>query len=190
MNPKSVKDSYLKKYGEWSLQQQLDPLKGSTLLDFAKYLSESHKRQYVRNAFHAVKQKYFPQEELQCPRRRRLSKPPRLGQSFTADQLEKIKRWSMQTYEHDELALLVGLLLETDLRPKHCFQSNPLPPPTDETNEEKKKLLEFAATIHTPVFPKRHHTYLNQFKDRIQELFPTENLNATFEMLKRSLKRV
>ncbi|GFR29528.1 uncharacterized protein TNCT_229561 [Trichonephila clavata] len=105
----------------------------------------------------------------------------RNNKTFTLEQIETIRSICQTSRETDEMCLLVWLLIETDLKPRHLlgwFNRNP-----DNRNDYLQGNIVLPGGV---LFTKRHHAYLSQFKRKCLKWIGTSNVS--FEMLSRSVR--
>lgn len=109
----------------------------------------------------------------------------RRGRAFTSEQVNIILERMKILKETDELALLVFLLMETNLKLQQIlgwFNTDPV----RRKEYLKDGWLSSDYASAPKLFPKSHQAYLNQWKRICSQWFGIQE--ATFEMLKRSKK--
>ncbi|GFY53331.1 uncharacterized protein TNIN_222321 [Trichonephila inaurata madagascariensis] len=101
--------------------------------------------------------------------------------TLTLEQIETIRSVCQTSRETNEMCLLLWLLIETNLKPRHLlgwFNQNQ----TSRNDYLQGKIVLPGGVL----FSKRHHAYLSQFKRKCHKWIGTSNVS--FEMLSRSVR--
>ncbi|KMQ82457.1 hypothetical protein RF55_22902 [Lasius niger] len=209
---------HLDRYEKWCAER--DPGDAGVFRRYADLELRSRKlsRSYVKAVLNTIRRKWFSSSSRKkddsnddsdrsgssSSSSRPVVRKRRATQKFTATELQKIRESCLVDYERNELSLWILLLTDTTLKTRDLPKLNGL--------EYRKKWIEgddgylsrFLSTVpNVPIFPKRHNTYLAQFKNRLEKLFPSsssiigggkgnnnneDTIVGSFEMIKRSTR--